>query len=624
MKIFKKLFLSHLAIGLISVFLLSLIFYTLMREALIQRTVDQLSSANMLKKNQVESYLIRTKKNLTFLFSRSEFQNMESRMFEQNDADALMSEQFKSELAEIEKLYEFRNISLIDKNGGLIFSLNADTSYIRAINEILRSKSMLVNDSFRIVDVTGHDADKETVIIYLNRVYSKEKYLAGFILVKENFERIQAFMTERTGLGSTGESYLVGADYRMRSSSRFYSEKVPYSIPVHTEASEKGLKNLKGKSVILDYRGIDVLSMYRPVQLYGLNWALITEIDVEEAMKPVINLRNYVFGISALIILLVISVTVIISNNISRPILRLKNLILILSKGIVPEDPVEIERGNDEIADMSNAMNQLLEGMKRTAEFARETGSGNFDVSYALLSDQDSLGLALLQMRDELKGLQQREIRLVQEKANALIEGQENERKRIGRELHDGVGQLMTVVKLRLEELNDNPELKEELKGLINEIIGEIRRISYNVMPAALVDFGLEAALKGLVENTRKYSNINFDFEYIKETEQRLNFEYSIAIYRIVQEALNNILKHAEATEVYLHVEKRHDEIYLYIKDNGKGFDFTEITGNEGFGLRSMKERVALLSGRMELKSAKGKGTGIEVFVPVSDKSFIK
>lgn len=123
-----------------------------------------------------------------------------------------------------------------------------------------------------------------------------------------------------------------------------------------------------------------------------------------------------------------------------------------LSKGVVPEAPIE-SRGNDEIAQITEATRQLVEGTKRTTEFAHQTGAGNFEATFTILSDKDTLGLALLSMRDKIKMLQEREVRLVREKASALLEGQENERKRFVRELHDGIGQLLTVVKLRLDAM---------------------------------------------------------------------------------------------------------------------------------------------------------------------------
>jgi signal transduction histidine kinase len=196
------------------------------------------------------------------------------------------------------------------------------------------------------------------------------------------------------------------------------------------------------------------------------------------------------------------------------------------------------------------------------------------------------------------------------------MEGQEKERSRIIRELHDGVGQLLTVINLRLEALEDDSQIKSEIKSLVKETIAEVRRISYNVMPGALVDFGLEAALKGLLENIKKYSGLEYDITYVRETDLLLSFDLRIAMFRIAQEALNNIIKHSSAKKVELFVIKTEEEVYMMIKDNGKGFGLAEAENKGGFGLRSMKERAKLLNGDIEIHSEKDKGTIIEVHIP--------
>src|SRR5690606_35765739 len=105
----------------------------------------------------------------------------------------------------------------------------------------------------------------------------------------------------------------------------------------------------------------------------------------------------------------------------------------------------------------------------------------------------------------------------------------ELERRRITLELHDGVGQLLTAIKMRVEMLDSDDEKKEGVKTLINDTIAEVRRISYNVMPQALVDYGLKAAIAGLCDNIRKYAPFSVDFNWVEEVERQLDFDVSIA-----------------------------------------------------------------------------------------------
>ncbi len=205
--------------------------------------------------------------------------------------------------------------------------------------------------------------------------------------------------------------------------------------------------------------------------------------------------------------------------------------------------------------------------------------------SFETLSDQDTLGHSLLHMRDELKSLNERELKLARARASALLEGQERERQRIIQELHDRVGQLLTAIRMRMEIFEGESSVKEDIMKQINDTIAEVRRISYNVMPQALVDFGLEAALAGLCDSIKRYSNLKIDFAYVKESDHTLNFEISTALFRIAQEGLNNIVKYAEASSVNLHIIDKEDEVYLVLEDNGKGFDESEVKtkGRNGF-----------------------------------------
>jgi two-component system NarL family sensor kinase len=212
--------------------------------------------------------------------------------------------------------------------------------------------------------------------------------------------------------------------------------------------------------------------------------------------------------------------------------------------------------------------------------------------------------------------LVEREIKLVRDKTATLLEGQENERKRITQELHDGVGQLLTALRLRIDVIQFDNALRRELVDLINETIGEVKRISYNLMPGSLVDFGLEAALKGLCDNTARYSSLKFDFRYIRESHHTLSFDVTVAVFRIVQEGINNILKHASASQVELHIIDKDDEIYILLKDNGNGFDVAHPT-HVGLGLRSMTERAKLLRGSVDIHSAPGEGTIVEARIPL-------
>jgi signal transduction histidine kinase len=174
---------------------------------------------------------------------------------------------------------------------------------------------------------------------------------------------------------------------------------------------------------------------------------------------------------------------------------------------------------------------------------------------------------------------------------------------------------------MQLDMLDGATDRKADLKKYIKEAVDEIKRISYNVMPQAIVDFGLEAALNGLCQSVRKYASIEIDFRYIRESDQQVDFDISIAVYRIMQEGLNNIVKHAHAKHVNLHILDKTDEIYCVLEDDGCGFDATIMTNgaSAGSGLRNIRERAQLMNGTADIQSTPGHGTLIEIHIPVHE-----
>jgi len=601
LKIFTRLFLTHTAIGLISVVSLSVIFYFLLLNALIERTSDQLSSINILKKNHIEEYFNETQKKLELHFGQKKIKA--------KDLSSL-----KDELSIVRQLHNFKSIVVVDAQWRKIITTSSD-SLLRGVINSFGQRQKTFN-KFQMIEAASFIAVQNTIIVYVMSV-SDGNGISGYIFIEDDFNTIQKILQETTGMGNTGESYLVGNDLRMRSRSRFIPTQPPLSIGVNTDAARNAFINAGESGIILDYRGVKVLTVYRKINSSQLQWALISEIDFEEAMKPMVEARRYIILATMLIMIVIILITLLISNAISKPILHLKKIITQLSKGVIPfvdANPDDVS----ELGQINQAINDLVIGLKHTTQFADQIGTGKFNAPYTALSDQDTLGYALIRMRDKLKSLSEEQVRLIREKASALMEGQENERKRIVQDLHDGVGQLLTGIRLRVQMLEHEEKLRDEIMSLINETIVEVKRVSYNVMPNAIVDFGLEAALRGLCDNVRKYTSMTIDLNYVKEFDHSLSFDVSIAVFRIVQEGFNNIMKHSGGTHTDLHVLDREHQLYLLLKDNGNGFIEALVNSSAGFGLRSMKERAKLLNGNLEIHSIVGQGTTIEVTIPLT------
>ncbi|MBY4602567.1 MULTISPECIES: two-component sensor histidine kinase DegS [Bacillus] len=212
-----------------------------------------------------------------------------------------------------------------------------------------------------------------------------------------------------------------------------------------------------------------------------------------------------------------------------------------------------------------------------------------------------------------------------------IIEAQEEERKRVSREIHDGPAQMLANVMMRSELIErifrdrgaeDGFQEIKNLRQNVRNALYEVRRIIYDLRPMALDDLGLIPTLRKYLYTTEEYNGkVKIHFQCIGETEdRRLAPQFEVALFRLAQEAVSNALKHSESEEITVKVEITKDFVILMIKDNGKGFDLKEAKEkkNKSFGLLGMKERVDLLEGTMTIDSKIGLGTFIMIKVPLS------
>ncbi|MFO7445227.1 MAG: two-component regulator propeller domain-containing protein [Ignavibacteriaceae bacterium] len=207
-----------------------------------------------------------------------------------------------------------------------------------------------------------------------------------------------------------------------------------------------------------------------------------------------------------------------------------------------------------------------------------------------------------------------------------LIEKQETERKRIAAELHDSLGQNLLLIKNRavlgLQYINGNKDLAEhvsEISSIASETLKEVRQISHNLRPYQLDRLGLTDAVKGAVKKVAESSAINFELQ-CDDIDDLVAKEKEINIYRILQEALNNIIKHSDAANAQLSFLKKDDNLIISISDDGKGFNGIidrEGDGLSGYGLTGIQERVKILNGKLFLNSAQGNGVKLAITLPV-------
>ncbi|VBB09902.1 histidine kinase [Lucifera butyrica] len=220
----------------------------------------------------------------------------------------------------------------------------------------------------------------------------------------------------------------------------------------------------------------------------------------------------------------------------------------------------------------------------------------------------------------QIESLQQKQVF-----GSRIIRAQEEERRRVAREIHDGPAQAMANIVFRSEVCErlidtDMERAKREIKDLQEQVrscLKEVRKIIFDLRPMALDDLGLVPTVRRILDTIKEQAGMFTDFKVLGH-EKRLDSYLEIGLFRIIQEALSNVVKHAKATLVSVRIEFRHNVILVIVEDNGQGFDTgREEKNGEHFGLMGISERIEGLNGEISIKSEPGKGTIIFVKVPL-------
>ncbi len=246
--------------------------------------------------------------------------------------------------------------------------------------------------------------------------------------------------------------------------------------------------------------------------------------------------------------------------------------------------------------------------------------------------------IRLSQMRNKNLQIKQNEAlqrekiqQLIKEKEidamNAMVEGQENERLRIARDLHDRLGGTLSIVKMHFKSVEESIEaLKEtsvkqykEANDLLDEACEEVRKIAHDMSSGVLMKFGLVAALKDLKATVEATGQLNMNFLEIG-LQERLDYEYEINIYRIIQELITNTLKHAKASEMTIQLYRKDDRLSIVVEDDGIGFNQKEKQKEGGMGIANIDSRVQRFEGEMNIDSGKGAGTTITIDLPINSE----
>jgi len=549
---------------------------------------------------------------------------------------ALLS--YHSTFSTYAKRFGYRDIFLADaETGDILYSTSGNAE---VASSLLRNTSTLahafkqareggMNDSSYLVDFAAQDAMSPPVAYIAAPVLRANKKI-GVLLFELSIRDINALMTsgakwQDEGLGVTGETYIVGEDFLLRNDSRFaiqdsaaYYQRLERlgtdastiarirskrtTILLQSARTKATLDALQGNTntcLVKDYQGISALSSYTPLDIPGIHWVILAEMDAREAFASVDALRDRIFVVGILLLLLAFVIGLVFSRMISRPLVALTAATELFGKdGVYQRVP---DSSSDEIGLLARTINRMNEGMSENTELLRKE-----------IDERKSAEDELRNSREELRSL-----------STHLQSVREEERQGVAREIHDELGQALSSLKLDIalmkEELHHAPEEAERRIASMSELcdttIRSVRRIITQLRPRLLNDLGLTAAVEWQAEEFQERTGIECTLSILPE-EITLDDERSTAIFRIFQETLTNVSRHANATSV--NVELRLDEsgVTLEVCDNGRGIPAQQIHNPKSFGLLGIRERAHYWGGSVAIEGEQGRGTTVSVYIP--------
>ena len=342
-------------------------------------------------------------------------------------------------------------------------------------------------------------------------------------------------------------------------------------------------------------------------------WGVSIRQAEREALAPGLAMEQRLLIIGSLIIPVALLFAWGVARSVTRPLAVLTRASEKITRGDL-EEPIP-PLGVDEVGRLGESFDQMRNALKTSMEAIAEARR---DLEKRVQERTQELELLYreLQRKEEARG----------ELLKKVINVQEEERKRIARELHDETSQALATLLLAIETTGAAPDQVGarlvQMKQLTKQTLDNVHRMIHDLRPSFLDDLGLVSALRWAGESRLEPMGIDLQFD-IAGAERRLGPEVETTLFRVGQEAISNIAKHAEANSVRIAVEFGRSYVRLQVEDDGKGFEPEAVPtlgqAARGLGLLGMRERVALIGGTLIVESEPGKGTHIRVEMPVAD-----
>ncbi|QPJ64201.1 MAG: HAMP domain-containing protein [Candidatus Nitrohelix vancouverensis] len=516
MNIGKKLLILFLIVGIVPLSAVSLISLNQSTSALSTQAINQLSSLREVKKLQIEKYFENKLKLMEDIPKNLRFANGMKDFGEAFHSGGLESSAYKDFLSKhhegldtFNRVFSFYDVFLIAPNGDVVYTVARESdlgtnlisgplSNSGLARVFKKSKSGTVFEDFSWYDPSNEAAS----FIATPLMDAKGNYI-GSAAFQVSLGDINAIMQERSGLGKTGETYLVGSDKLMRSDSFLdpvgHSVKASFADPangkVDTDASRESLSGITGAKVLIDYTGGTVFSAYTPVKIADQKWALIAEIDEAEALGPARDLRNTILIIGFIGVIIIVALGLMSARTISAPLVEVAGKLSTMSHGKLKQDLVVV-KSNDEIGELGKVFNEMLKSLQVFLKSSSEILAGNVSKEqFGLQGDfEESLQGMLKQAKEKIEN--DEKIR-EQEALQRTQKAEQDERERT-----------LAVEQAEAERQQAEKERKEaeELQAKVNSILEVVSSASVGDLTRSVTVSGADA-IGQLGEGLSKFFN---------------------------------------------------------------------------------------------------------------------
>lgn len=389
-------------LGLVSIFVIGYISITTADEILAHSAEEHIKSVQSIKKVEIEDFISSKKKALDVLSKMSITKsavndlalNNQSEKFKDANYQILYN-RYSTDLRAYMEANNMVSVMLVDPNEGFIYYVadrgNELHSILSQESTVLSSlwKSCLNTDAVQISDMELQKQHNDIAAIFIGVRIVENGRAAAVIIGEINTKAINDMMIASDGLGKSGESYIVGDDFYFRSDSRFSTKSTILNQKVETEATESVFAGINGTAIISDYRGVNVLSSYEKLNIKGLNWAILTEIDEAEIFGPKRILINTILVVCGIIVIIMILVLYLIGRSLSLPLKKEVSYAIKLANGEL-DASIDID-SKDEIGVLAEALREIASRTKQVITSVMDVTNNLVDASFQLSSSSQAL-----------------------------------------------------------------------------------------------------------------------------------------------------------------------------------------------------------------------------------------